>query len=147
MIKEGQKAPDFNALDCNGKKVNLKNFRGKNVVLYFYPKDDTPGCIKEACSFRDDIQMYKGMDAEVVGVSVDGIESHKKFSNKYGLNFTLLSDKKKVITKKYGVLKITGMAKRTTFLIGKDGKVKYVFKDVKPDGHSKEVLQKLKEMR
>jgi len=147
MIKEGQKAPDFNALDYNGKKVNLKNFRGKNVVLYFYPKDDTPGCIKEACSFRDDIQMYKGMDAEVVGVSVDGIESHKKFSNKYGLNFTLLSDKKKVITKKYGVLKITGMAKRTTFLIGKDGKVKYVFKDVKPDGHSKEVLQKLKEMR
>jgi peroxiredoxin Q/BCP len=146
MIEEGELAPNFSSTDQNGEEVSMKDFRGKNVVLYFYPKDDTPGCIKEACSFRDDIQMFEEIGAEVVGVSVDGVESHKRFVDKYGLNFTLVSDKKKDLTKKYGVLKLTGTAKRTTFLIGKDGKVKYVFKDVKPAGHSKEVFEKLKEM-
>ena len=146
MIEKGSPAPDFTAPDQNGREVSLKDFRGKNIVLYFYPKDDTSGCTKEACSFRDDIQMFQGIGAKVVGVSVDDVESHKKFVDKYGLNFTLVSDKKKEITQKYGVLKFTGSAKRTTFLIGKDGKVKYVFEDVKPDGHSKEVFEKLKEM-
>ncbi|MBS3055486.1 MAG: peroxiredoxin [Candidatus Aenigmarchaeota archaeon] len=146
MIKDGDLAPDFTAPDQNGREVSLQDFRGKNIVLYFYPKDETSGCVKEACSFRDDSRMFEGIGAEVVGVSVDGVESHKRFYDKYGLNFTLVSDKKKEITKKYGVLKFTGSAKRTTFLIGKDGKVKYIFNDVKPDGHSKEVLDRLKEM-
>jgi peroxiredoxin Q/BCP len=104
-LKVGQKAPDFTLPADNGEKISLKDFRGKKVVLYFYPKDDTPGCTKEACSFRDNINRILERGAVVIGVSADSVESHKKFKEKYNLNFHLLSDEKHKVLQKYGVWK------------------------------------------
>ncbi len=140
----GDKVPDIEVLNNEGKKTKLSDFRGKKVVLYFYPRDDTPGCTREACNFRDDINEIRKLDAEVIGVSVDSPESHKKFISKYKLNFPLLADKEKTLTKAFGALKFTGTASRVTYIIGKDGTVKGFFPKVSPDNHSKEIIETLK---
>ena len=145
-VKAGDSAPEFEAVTSEGTKLGLKDLVGKkNIVLYFYPKDDTPGCTKEACSFRDNIQAVRKMGAEVVGVSLDGVESHKKFTSKYNLPFPLISDKEKRIATAYGVLKDTGAsASRVTFIIDKSGKVAKVFPSVDVAKHTQEVIEALK---
>jgi len=148
MIKEGSTAPAFKTTDANGETVNLKDYRGQKVVLYFYPKDDTPGCSKEACSFRDSFSKFKKQGIAVLGVSPDSEASHKKFAAKYKLPFTLLADKDRSISETYGVYgekKFMGRTymgvHRTTFLIDEKGKIKKVFEKVKPDEHASEVLE------
>ena len=148
MIKEGSIAPAFNTKDANGKTVNLKNLRGQKVVLYFYPKDDTPGCTKEACSFRDAFAEFKKKGITVLGVSPDSEASHKKFETKYKLPFTLLADTDRSIAEAYGVWgekKFMGRTymgvHRTTFLIDEKGKIKRIFEKVKPEDHASEVLK------
>ena len=148
MPKEGTLAPNFTAKDTNGETVRLKDLRGQKVVLYFYPKDDTPGCTKEACSFRDAFADYKERDIKILGVSVDSEASHKKFTAKYKLPFTLLSDPDHAIADTYGVYgekKFMGRTymgvKRITFLIDEKGRIKKVFEKVKPDEHAREVLE------
>ena len=148
MPKEGSVAPNFAAKDENGETVRLKDLRGQRVVLYFYPKDDTPGCTKEACSFRDAFADFKKRDIKVLGVSKDSEASHKKFAAKYKLPFTLLADPDHSIADAYGVYgekKFMGRTylgvKRVTFLIDEKGKVKKVFEKVKPEEHAKEVLE------
>ncbi|MDG7045027.1 MAG: peroxiredoxin [Nitrososphaerota archaeon] len=146
MLNIGDAAPDFKAKDQNGKEVSLGEYKGKPVVLYFYPKDNTPGCTKEACSFRDDMSSYKDAGVAVLGVSADGVDSHRNFTEKYGLNFTLVSDKDKSIINAYGVGGLL-FTKRTTFIINADSKIAYVFPSVSPAGHAKEVLGKLRELK
>lgn len=143
-------APDFELLDETGTSRRLSEYRGKPVVLYFYPKDDTPGCTKEACSFRDDYSVYADAGVVILGVSPDSPKSHAKFKDKYNLPFTLLADEDHKVCELYGAWgrkKFMGReydgVLRTTFLIGADGKILRVFPDVKPDGHSKEVLAAL----
>ena len=147
MVKEGTAAPAFKTTDGNGETVNLKDFRGKKVVLYFYPKDDTPGCTKEACSFRDAFSKFKKQGITILGVSPDSEKSHQKFVAKYKLPFTLLADTDHSIADAYGVYgekKFMGRTymgiHRTTFLIDEKGKIKKVFEKVKPDDHADEVL-------
>lgn len=146
VVEVGDRAPNFKALDQNGNEMKLSDFRGKDIVLYFYPKDDTPGCTVEACAFRDDLEAFNDIKAKVIGVSTDNIESHKRFERKHNLNFTLLADDKKEISKKYGVLGMLGKASRTTFLIDRDGIIRHIFQKVRPDSHSEEVMEKLKEL-
>jgi peroxiredoxin Q/BCP len=148
MPKEGTLAPNFNAKNANGETVRLKDLRGQKVVLYFYPKDDTPGCTKEACSFRDAFSQFKKRGIEVLGVSVDSEASHKKFAAKYKLPFTLLADPDHSIADTYGVYgekKFMGRTymgvKRITFLIDEKGKIRKVFEKVKPEEHAREVLE------
>ncbi|MEP6568520.1 MAG: thioredoxin-dependent thiol peroxidase [Acidobacteriota bacterium] len=148
MPKEGNLAPNFAATDANGETVRLKDLRGQKVVLYFYPKDDTPGCTKEACSFRDAYTDFKKRDIKVLGVSTDSEASHKKFAAKYKLPFTLLSDPDHSIADAYGVYgekKFMGRTymgvKRITFLIDEKGKVKKVFEKVKPEEHARDVIE------
>jgi len=148
MIKEGSTAPAFKTNDANGETVSLKDLRGQKVVLYFYPKDDTPGCTKEACSFRDGFAKFKKGGIKVLGVSPDSEASHKKFETKYKLPFTLLADKDHAIADAYGVWgekKFMGRTymgvRRTTFLIDENGKIKKVFEKVKPEDHASEVLE------
>jgi peroxiredoxin Q/BCP len=147
-LKAGDPAPDFEGPTSDGNKLGLKNFLGKkNVVLYFYPKDDTPGCTKEACSFRDNLQPIRNTGAEIIGVSLDSIESHGKFASKYGLSFPLISDKDKRIANAYGVLKDTGSStNRVTFIIDKTGKIAKVFPKVDVTKHTEEVMSALKEL-
>ncbi len=147
MLKEGTTAPAFKTKDANGESVSLKDFRGQKVVLYFYPKDDTPGCTKEACSFRDAFSKFKKQGIAVLGVSPDSEASHKKFTAKYKLPFTLLADTDRAIAEAYGVWgekKFMGRTYmgvyRTTFLIDEKGKIKKVFDKVKPEEHAGEVL-------
>jgi thioredoxin-dependent peroxiredoxin len=149
VLKEGDWAPDFQLPDSTGKKVRLSEFRGKKiVVLYFYPKDDTPGCTREACSFRDSYSVYKDAGAEVLGVSVDGVASHERFASKYNLTFTLLSDQERTISKTYGVLRPAGNStERVTFIIDKDGRIAKVFPHVRVEGHSEEVLAVIKNLQ
>jgi len=148
MLKEGSTAPAFKTKDANGETVNLKDLRGQKVVLYFYPKDDTPGCTKEACSFRDAFSTFKKKGINVLGVSPDSEASHKKFAAKYSLPFTLLADPDREIAEAYGVWgekKFMGRTymgvHRTTFLIDEKGKIKKVFEKVKPEDHASEVLE------
>lgn len=148
MIKEGTNAPAFKTTDANGETVSLKELKGQKVVLYFYPKDDTPGCTKEACSFRDAWGKFKKQGITVLGVSPDSEASHKKFETKYKLPFTLLADKDHAIADAYGVWgekKFMGRTYmgvlRTTFLIDEKGKIKKVFEKVKPEDHASEVLE------
>jgi thioredoxin-dependent peroxiredoxin len=143
----GVQAPDFSLPDQNGNIVSLSDFRGKPVVLYFYPKDDTPGCTKEACSFRDDFSEYEKANVVILGVSPDSAKSHTKFISKYTLPFTLLADEDHKVCDLYGVWgrkKFMGReydgVLRTTFLIDTDGSIKKVFENVKPEEHSQEVL-------
>jgi peroxiredoxin Q/BCP len=145
----GDPAPDFSLVDEKGMPVSLKDFIGKKiVVLYFYPKDFTPGCTTEACSFRDDYKLYEDKGAVVIGVSLDSVESHSKFSEKYELPFPILSDKSKEIAKAYGVLGIGGLAaKRATFMIDKNGKIARIFPKVDVKQHSEEVLKALEELQ
>src|SRR5215467_5724220 len=146
----GQKAPDFTVLNDKGEKVKLADFKGKKVVLYFYPKDDTPGCTKEACAFRDGISAIKKQGAEVLGVSTDSVESHQKFKKKFELNFPLLADTDKKIVETYGTWKEKSMygkkymgIERTTFVIDEQGKISHIFPKVKVDQHYDEVLEAL----
>jgi peroxiredoxin Q/BCP len=149
-LAPGDIAPDFSLPSSTGKEVKLSGLRGKNVVLYFYPKDDTPGCTKEACSFRDNLPKFGAMDAVILGVSKDSLDSHASFSKKYGLNFTLLSDEGLKVNNLYGTWvekenygkKYWG-TERSTFVIGKDGKIRKIFRGVKVDGHEQEVLAAL----
>lgn len=146
----GQKAPDFTLPSTEGKSVSLKDFRGKKIVLYFYPKDMTPGCTAEACSFRDNFSVLRRKEAEVIGVSADDVDSHRKFTGKYELPFLLLSDVKKEVVKAYGVWKQKSLygrkfmgIERTTFIIDEKGKIVRIFSRVKVDGHTEEVLKAL----
>jgi peroxiredoxin Q/BCP len=150
MPEEGKKAPNFKLKDQNGKTVSLGDFKGKNVVLYFYPKDDTSGCTAEACSFRDDFPKFGKLNAEIIGISPDSSASHKKFADKYDLPFTLLSDEDKKVVEAYGVWKEKSMygrkymgVERTTFIINGDGKINKIFNKVKVPGHNKEVMEAL----
>jgi peroxiredoxin Q/BCP len=150
MLKVGDTAPDFELPAADGKKIRLSDFRGKKVVLYFYPKDDTPGCTKEACSFRDNLALLKRKGTVVLGVSPDSVQSHAKFARKYNLSFPLLSDSSKKVLQAYGVWKKKQMfglkymgVERTTFLIDEEGKIAHIFSQVRVDGHTQEVLEKL----
>ncbi len=147
MVEEGQPAPDFELASDKGETVKLSDFRGSSVVLFFYPKDDTPGCTKEACQFRDAYSEFKERGAVVLGVSPDGEASHVKFRDKYELPFTLLSDPDKEVAKAYGVWREKKMygklslgIHRSTFVIGPDGTVVKAMRGVKPDGHPEQVL-------
>jgi peroxiredoxin Q/BCP len=146
----GSPAPDFKLQDQNGKTHELKDYRGKWVALYFYPKDQTPGCTTQACEFRDNIFAFREAGAVILGVSVDDVESHKKFSEKHGLPFPILADSEKVVAKQYGVLKrflgVAELAKRDTFLIDPQGKIVRHYADVDPKGHSQLVLKDIKEL-
>lgn len=150
MLEEGKKAPDFTAIDQNGEKVKLSSFKNKkNVVLYFYPKDMTPGCTTEACDFRDHFKKFK--DTEILGVSIDSPERHQKFIEKQSLPFTLISDEDKKVVEKYGVWqeksmygkKFMGIV-RSTFIIDKTGKIRKIYPKVKVKGHVEEVLEIVK---
>ena len=152
LPKIGEFAPDFELRTDKGKSVRLSDLRGKNVVLFFYPKADTPGCIKEACGFRDDYSMFTDQDIVVLGISPDTITSQAHFSEKYGFQYPLLADADHKVAKSYGVwnskkLLFLGVAyvRRTTFLIDETGRVSQVFEGVKPVGHSQEVFAELTE--
>jgi peroxiredoxin Q/BCP len=149
-LKAGDKAPSFSLLDDVGAKVSLNDLKGKKVVLYFYPKDDTSGCTKEACSFRDSVKVFEKHNTVIIGVSKDSVASHQKFKKKYDLPFTLLSDESTEMLSKYGVWKEKSMygkkymgIERTTFVIDESGKIMAIFNKVKVDGHTDEVLGKL----
>ncbi|MDQ3802978.1 MAG: thioredoxin-dependent thiol peroxidase [Acidobacteriota bacterium] len=148
MLKEGDAAPDFTARDAEGNEVSLRDLRGRRVVLYFYPKDDTPGCTKQACSLRDSHAVFEERGIKVLGVSLDDEESHRKFAAKYDLPFTLLADTDHAVADAYGVYgQKTWMGKqymgvdRKTFLIDEQGRIKKVFDKVNVNEHADEVLQ------
>lgn len=150
MLKVGSKAPGFRLPDQEGKTHALKDYLGKWVVLYFYPKDDTPGCTAEACSFRDNFARLKRQGMVVLGVSVDPVKKHAKFVEKYSLPFTLLSDEERVVVEKYHVWakkKFMGReymgTLRTTFLIDPAGKIAKIYENVKPDAHAEAILADL----
>ncbi len=146
MLKVGELAPDFILVSQDGKTVRLSDFKGKsNVVLYFYPKDFTPGCTKEACSFRDHLESFKRLNTEVLGVSADDEESHRGFQKKHNLNFTLLADPERKVIELYGVKGFLGWAKRLTFLIDRNGVIRKIYPDVDVSVHSEEVLASVKE--
>ena len=148
MLKEGDVAPDFTSKDQDGNPVKLSDYKGKKVVLYFYPKDDTPGCTKEACSFRDADDVFNAKGIKVFGVSTDDEKSHQKFKSKFQLPFDLLADTDKNIVESYGVWGEKSMygkkymgTMRKTFLIGEDGKIAKVFDKVNVEQHADEVLE------
>ena len=150
MLQEGDKAPDFKAVTDAGETVSLKDLRGKKVVLYFYPKDNTSGCTKEACDFRDNMARVKRKGAIVYGVSPDSEKSHQNFKTKYDLNFPLIVDSSKEIAEAYGVWKEKSMygrkfmgIERSTFLIDEQGKIEKIWRKVKVTGHVDEVLEAL----
>ena len=153
-LEPGAKAPSFTLLDDSGQKVKLADFQGKLVVLYFYPKDDTPGCTKEACAFRDQQQEISNLDAMVLGISPDDVTSHQKFRDKFSLNFPLLADVGHQVAEKFGAWREKNMygkksmgVQRSTFLIDRKGKIAKVWKRVQVDGHDAEVLAALKELQ
>ncbi len=147
MPEVGDKAPDFEAETYGGETIKLSDYNGKNTVaLYFYPKDNTPGCTKEACSMRDGMEDLKELGVQVLGVSTDGVKAHENFRNKYDLNFPLLSDKSKEIINAYGVKSAFGSASRKTFLIDKSGVIQHVWNKVKTASHSDEVKEKVVEL-
>lgn len=146
-IVVGQQAPDFTLKNQDGEVVTLSNYRGKNVILYFYPKDMTPGCTTEACDFRDHHEDFENSDTVILGISPDPIESHQKFIEKHGLPFTLLADVNQEAAKAYDVWKLRKRAgkesygmERSTFVIDKDGVVRKEYRQVKVDGHAEEML-------
>jgi len=145
--KAGSDAPSFNLQDQNGDWHQLEDYQGQWLAIYFYPKDDTPGCTKEACNFRDNIYAFKAIDAAVVGISVDDVESHKEFSDKYKLPFTILADENNETSRAYGVLKdykLIKLASRQSFLIDPEGKIAKHYEKVDPDTHTNEVLADIK---
>ena len=147
----GALAPAFKLQDQAGKWHSLSDYKGHWVALYFYPKDDTPGCTTQACSFRDNVFAFKKENAVILGISVDDVASHKAFAEKHGLPFTLLADPEKAVTKEYGVLKtymgVMEMARRDTFLIDPDGKVAKHYESVEPEGHSQVVLDDIRALK
>ena len=150
QLRIGQKAPAFSLPNQDGKIMRLADFKGKKVVLYFYPKDDTPGCTKESCAFRDGLDEIDASGAVVLGISGDSVDSHKKFVKKFNLNFPLLSDETKTVLQAYGVWKEKSLygrnfmgVERTTFIIDEQGKLDDIFPKVKVDGHLEEVLAEL----
>ncbi len=152
-IKVGQKAPEFLLPDQNGKIHALKDYKGKWVLLYFYPKDNTPGCTKEACAIRDSYPDFKKLGIKVFGISKDSVESHKRFANKFDLSFSILSDTGKVTIMEYGVWKLKKMMgreyhgiARMSFLIDPKGKIARIYPKVKPAYHAAEVLNDLREL-
>ncbi len=148
--KPGQPAPGFSLQDQNGKVHALKDYLGQWVVLYFYPKDDTPGCTKEACSFRDDLHQLEKLGAQVVGVSVDDTDSHAKFAQKYHLPFPLLADKDGKVADSYGSLTNLGLvkiAKRYTFLIDNNGNIARSYQSVDTSRHSQQIIDDLKQLQ
>jgi thioredoxin-dependent peroxiredoxin len=149
-LKEGSKAPDFSLATDEGGTLKLSSLQGRNVVLYFYPKADTPGCTKQACGFRDEFPRFNGADAAIVGVSPDKVPALAKFKEKYSLPFPLLADEDHAVAEKYGVWvekknygKTYMGVERSTFILGKDGKIAKIFRKVKVDGHNAEVLAAL----
>ncbi|MDQ6735287.1 MAG: thioredoxin-dependent thiol peroxidase [Nitrospirota bacterium] len=151
-VMVGTKAPDFSMPNQAEKSVSLKSLKGKQVVLYFYPKDDTPGCTKESCDLRDSYTKIAKTGAVILGVSLDGAESHRKFIEKYSLPFSLLSDEEATVSKTYGVYKLKNMygkkywgIERSTFVIDQAGLIKAIFRKVKVDGHAEEILATLKD--
>lgn len=154
MLSIGEKAPEFSLPDSAGRTIHLKDFRGKTIVLYFYPKDQTPGCTKEACSFNDRIPEIRKHGAVVLGVSADSVESHARFAKRHGLRFPLLSDPEKKVIKAYGAWKKKSLygrefmgIERTTFVIDENGLIQAVFPKVRVDGHTEAVLDVLKNLR
>jgi peroxiredoxin Q/BCP len=153
-LKIGQLAPDFTAPDQDGKMHTLSDSRGSWTLVYFYPKDDTSGCTKEACSIRDMMPHFKKLSLAILGVSVDSVKSHKKFEKKYDLPFTLISDEDKKIVKAYGVWgkkKFWGReymgTLRTSFLVDPEGMIAKIYEDVDPETHAEEILEDLKKMK
>ena len=151
MLEVGKKAPSVKLKDQEGKTVSLSDFKGKKVVLYFYPKDNTSGCTKEACNFRDGIKEIESENAVLIGVSPDSVESHKKFAEKFELPFNLLIDPEKKVLETYGVWKEKSMygkkymgVERTTIVIDETGKVSKIFPKVKVEGHLNQVLEAVK---
>ncbi len=152
-LKVNQKAPDFSLPDQDGKKHKLSDYTGQWVLVYFYPKDDTTGCTKEACSMRDNLPKFRKSKAKVFGISVDSVASHKKFTDKHKLNFTLLADEDKKVVAKYGVWQEKSMygrkymgTVRDSFLINPEGKIAKIYHKVKPEQHATEVLADIKEL-
>ncbi len=150
-LKNGDNAPDFNGVDENGENISLSSLSGKNIILYFYPKDDTPGCTSEACDLRDNHNMWIEKGYEIVGVSPDSAKSHIKFKEKYNLPFTLISDPDKVIIKQFGawgLKKLYGREYegllRTTFVIDKNGIITNIFEKVKTKEHTNQILDTIK---
>lgn len=150
MLKVGDKAPEFSLIGDNGEKISLKDYKGKKVVLYFYPKDMTSGCTQEACDFRDSIKKFEKKNTVVIGVSPDDTKSHNKFKDKYGLPFTLLSDETKEMLNDYGVWQEKSMygrkymgVVRTTFIIDGKGKIERIYDKVKVPGHIEEILKEI----
>jgi len=149
-LKVGDMAPAFKLIDQYQKTHKLDDYTGKWLVLYFYPKDDTPGCTTEACNFRDDIFKLHELGAEVLGVSLDSTESHAKFAEKHGLPFSLLADPNAVVTREYGCLTSIGpikYAKRHTFIIDPAGRLAKIYRDVKPKKHTGEVIADLQQLQ
>ena len=152
MLEVGMKAPDFTLLDKNGEAVSLADFSGKKVVLYFYPKDNTPGCTRQACAFAGAYRQFEAMGVEVIGISKDSVASHVKFAEKYNLPFVLLSDPDRVAIEAYGVWqekklygKVSMGVVRTTFIIDEQGMIQKVMPKVKPDTNAAEILSFLAE--
>ena len=153
MPEVGEKAPDFDSIDQDGKKISLKQFKGKTIVLYFYPKDNTPGCTKEACSLRDRHSTFKKKNVVILGVSKDSENSHQGFIEKYDLPFTLIADTDKKVQMAYDVWQEKSLygkkymgTVRTTFIISPEQKIAFVFNKVDCPNHSEEVLEKLEEL-
>jgi thioredoxin-dependent peroxiredoxin len=149
-LAEGDKAPDFVLPSTSGGELRLSSLRGTNVILYFYPQDDTSGCTKEACSFRDNLPKFEKLDATILGVSKDSLDSHADFIKKYGLNFNLLSDPDLKVNNLYGTWKEKNNygkkywgTERSTFVIDKTGKIRKIFRKVRVDGHEDQVLEAL----
>jgi peroxiredoxin Q/BCP len=150
IIEIGDSAPDFNLLSDKNENISLADLRGKKIILYFYPKDDTPGCTKEACDFRDNLQQFASSNTEVIGVSKDSPEKHQKFKQKYSLPFTLLADSNADVCEAYGVIDKKSLfgktflgIKRSTFLIDEQGKIRKIWRNVKVKGHTEQVLDEL----
>ena len=152
-LEIGDTAPSFTLKNQDGKDISLSDFKGKAVVLFFYPKDDTPGCTTESCNFRDEFPKFGKMNAEIIGISADSVKSHKKFANKFDLPFNLLSDESREAIDKYDVWheksmfgrKYMGIV-RTTFIINPSGKIHKIFHKVNVDEHNREVIEALKEL-
>jgi len=150
ILKIGDDAPSFKLPDSQGNQINSNDFKGKWIVLYFYPKDDTPGCTTEACHFRDDFKLLESLGAKVIGISIDDSFSHKKFAEKYNLPFPLLSDASGEVASRYGALNnflVIKLAKRYTYLINPQGKIAKIYLSVDTSKHSQEIIDDLKALK
>ncbi|MEN2974061.1 MAG: peroxiredoxin [Candidatus Caldarchaeales archaeon] len=147
MVKEGDKAPDFELISHKGDRFKLSSMLGRPVVLFFYPKDDTPGCTRENCLIRDNIEEFEKRGAVAIGISVDGIDSHNRFADKYRLTHLLLSDTDGMVSKKYGALGFGGRSQRKTFVIDENGIIRKIISGVMPGKHVKESLIALDELK